>query len=281
MNDLKFAFRQLLKNPGFTAVAVLTLALGIGANTAIFSAVNAVLLRPLPYREPERLVTVMHGEMGPATAADFLDWKAQNQTFERLVCAEGWIPNLTGRDKPEQMWGLHLSEGTFEMLGVPAMLGRTFRAEECVAGKGNVVVLGYDLWRRRFNADTNILGQKLLLDGEAHTVIGVMPPKFRFTPYWITWAEMWAPLPLADRAQNRGGHSLRVLGRLKPGATRVEAQADMDVICKRLGQLYPDSSNAQGVRVVPLHEKAVGNIQTPLLVLLSAVGFVLLIACAN
>src|SRR5439155_981443 len=141
MNDLKSAFRQLLKNPGFAAVAVLTLALGIGATTAIFSVVHAVLLRPLPYREPERLMTVMHGEGGPAAAADFLDWKAQNQSFESLVCAEGWMPNLTGRDKPEQLWGLHLSKGTFEMLGVAAMLGRTFTAEECLPGKGLLVVL--------------------------------------------------------------------------------------------------------------------------------------------
>src|SRR5207249_4143367 len=136
-------------------------------------------------------------------------------------------------------------------------------------------------WRRRFNADTNILGQILKLDGEAHTVIGVMPPKFRFTPYWITWAEMWAPLPLADRAHNRGGNSLRVLGRLKPGVSNAQAQTDMDAICKRLAQQYPDSSNARGVRVVPLQEKAVGNVRPALLVLLGAVCFVLLIACAN
>jgi predicted permease len=281
LQDVRYGTRMLLKDPGFTVVAVLTLSLGIGANTAIFSVVNAVLLRPLPYREPGRIVTILHGGQTPASPADFLDWKGQTKSFERIGAAEGWFPNLTGRDKPEQLWGLHLSEGMFKLLGVPPLLGRTFLPEDCLPGREHVVVLGHSLWKRRFGGDNNILGQTLTLDGEKHTVIGIMPPQFQFTPFWITWAEMWAPLPLADRAGDRSGHSLRVFGRLKPGVTEAQAQAEMDTVCKRLAESYPDSPNVQGVKVEPLQEKVVGNVRPALLVMLAAVGFVLLIACAN
>ena len=176
--DLRYALRILRKNRGATAIAIAALALGIGANTAIFSVVHAVLLAPLPYREPDRIVTLLRNGTGPASPGDFLDWQKQAHSFESMATAEGWVPNLTGRERPEQIVGLHLSQGMFPLLGVAAVLGRTFLPEDFRSGKDHVVLLSYRLWQRRFNGDPGILGQKLLLDNEALRVIGVMPPSF-------------------------------------------------------------------------------------------------------
>src|SRR6266446_6163999 len=166
MNDLKFAFRQLLKNPGFTAVAVLTLALGIGANTAIFSVVNAVLLKPLAYREPGRIVTLMYGGRGPVAPADFLDWRAQSQSFEAMAAAEIWGGTLTGGDRPEAVSGIRFGEGMFQLLGVEPTVGRTFQADDFKSGNDHILVLGHSLWQRRFGGDPNVVGQSLTLSGE-------------------------------------------------------------------------------------------------------------------
>ena len=281
MNDLKFAIRQLRKNPGFTAVAVLTLALGIGANTAIFSVINGVLLRPLPYKEPHRLVTVLHFGWNPVSPADFFDWRQQQTVFERIAAAQYWGGTLTGRDKPESIPGLSMGEGLFELLGVEPMLGRTFAADEFQPGKNQVLVLSHRLWQGRFGGETNIIGQSVILDGKSYVIIGVMPPSFRFAPFWAVHAEMWAPLWLADRVNDRGGHSLRVFARLKSGVSPEQAQAEMDAICKRLEVAYPETNKGLKVSVDSLRDKAVGNVRPALLVLLTAVVFVLMIACGN
>src|SRR5207245_221850 len=233
MNDLKFAFRQLLKNPGFTAVAVLTLALGIGANTAIFSVVNAVLLRPLPFREPDRLVTVWERdpkqgyEQNLATTGTFLDWRAQNQSFEGMAIFDsnrGFT--LTGRGEPERPTGAAVSANLFQILGVSPLLGRAFADEEEMTGRGQVALLSHDLWQRRFGGDPSIQGKPITLDGKPYTVVGVMPAKFRFPGmtgmlfgvFANQPAELWVPLTLDGAARNeRGNHIWQVVARLKPG----------------------------------------------------------------
>ncbi|HTH47050.1 MAG TPA: ABC transporter permease [Candidatus Limnocylindria bacterium] len=281
MNDLRFAFRQLLKNPGFTAVAVLTLALGIGANSAIFSVVSGVLLRPLPYKEPDRIVTVLHEYSAPVAPADFLDWREQNRSFEILAAAEAWGGTLTGKDRPENIRGIRMGTGLMELLGVAPQIGRGFQADDYLPGHENVVVLSHGLWQRRFGGSPDIIGQSITLDSHSSTVIGVMPPSFRFAPFWATKSEMWAPLSLTERARERGSHSLRIFGRLKPGVTRQQAQADMETIWKRLEAAYPDTNAGRSIHVDALLDKVVGNIRTALLVLLGAVAFVMLIACVN
>ena len=280
--DLRYAARMLWKNPGFAIVAVLTLALGIGANTAIFSIVNGVLLRPLAYREPDRIVTLLHGTGGgPVSGADFIDWRAQSHSFERMAAAEAWGGTLTGGDRPEALQGIRMGEGMMDLLGVPAALGRTFQVDDYIPGHEHVVILSYRLWQRRFGGRHDIIGQPITLSDESYTVIAVMPPDFQFAPFWATKSEICAPLVLGDRANNRGAHSLRIFGRLKEGVSLQESQADMDAICKRLEQAYPDSNTGRTIQVNVLMDKVVGNIRQALVVLLVAVVFVLLIACAN
>jgi putative ABC transport system permease protein len=189
--------------------------------------------------------------------------------------------NLTGRERPEQIVGLHLSEDMFQLLGIAPAVGRTFQPDDFQRAKDHVVVLSDHLWQRRFNHDPGVIGQKILLDQEPYTVVGVMPPRFSFAPFWITGAEMWAPQNQADRSANREGHSLRPFARLKPGITRAQAQAEMDGICGRLAKAYPDSDAGFKVQVQALLEKAVGDVRPALMIILGAVGFVLLIACAN
>jgi predicted permease len=281
LQDIRYGFRMLFKNRSFTVVAVIALALGIGANTAIFSVVNAVLLRPLPYRDPARLVTVLHDGGNPVAPANFLDWKEQNRTFEAMAAAQVWGPSFTGHDEPEQLHALQLSADMFRVLGVEAAHGRTFRDGEDQPGQDHVVVLGDGLWRRRFGGDSRVVGQQITLNGESYTVVGIMPPDFQFAPFWATNAEAWSPLPLGARVGDRRGQSLRVFARLKPNVTREQAQADMEAINQRLADEYPEANKGLTVSVDSLHEKAVGNARPALLVLLGAVGFVLLIACAN
>ena len=275
-----------------TVIAVLALALGIGANTAIFSIVNAVLLRPLPYRDPDRLVTVLGSNSNPVSPADFLDVRKQAHSFEKMGAAEAWGASLTGRDNPEQVSGLHLSEDMFPLLGVAPIRGRTFDASDFEAGKNQVAVIGHALWQRSFGGSDSVIGQKILLDGASYTVIGVMPPDFYFAPFWVTDAEIWAPLdvrqtfsgaattPVAS-APKRDRYSLRVFGRLAPGVARTTAQSEVDQICQSLAAAYPDTNVGMRWMVESLTEKAVGRVKTALEVLLGAVGMVLLIACAN
>ena len=279
LEDSHYALRQLRKNLGFTVVAILTLALGVGANTAIFSVVNAVLLRPLPYKDDSRLVVILEKGRNPVAPANFLDWRDQNHVFEQMGAAEYWTPNLTSGNNAEKLWALHVSPATVAMLGVQPLLGRAFLPEEDETGKENEVLLSFSLWQSHFAGDPGIVGQSVALSGQTYTVVGVMPRQFKFAPFWATKAELWAPLAFGARQTDRGGASLRVFARLKPGVTLQQAQAEMAGITGRLEREFPGTN--QDIEVLPLREKVVGNVRPALLVLVTAVGFVLLIACAN
>jgi putative ABC transport system permease protein len=279
--DFKYGLRMMRRGPGFAAVAVLTLALGIGANTAIFSVVNAVLLRPLPYRDPARLVTVLHDGWKPVAPANFLDWREQSGSFESIAAAQLWSLTMTGRERPEQLEVLQTSAEMFQVLGVDAALGRTFAAGEDQPGREHVVVLSHGFWQRRFGGGTDVVGRQVMLDGEPYTVVGVMPPDFQFAPFWATHAEAWVPLNLGRRVGDRRGQSLRVFARLKDGVTLGQARAEMETINRRLAEQYPRENEGLTASVDPLHEKVVGKSRPALLIILGAVGFVLLMACAN
>ncbi|MGE0128236.1 MAG: ABC transporter permease [Blastocatellales bacterium] len=281
--DLRYGARMLLKNPGFTLVAVITLALGIGANTAIFSVVNGVLLSALPYPQSDQLTMVWLDNRRQGIRDDitsypnFQDWRNQNKTFQGMAGVRSLNVNLTGAGEPEELRAATVSSNFFQLMGVGPAQGRGFTAEEEQPGKDKVVILSHGLWQRRFGGDPGILNKTISLNGESHTVVGIMPPGFQFP----TKAEIWAPLAPNERLRAaRGAFWLPVVGRLKSGVTRAQAQADMDVVARQLEQQYPNLAG-YGVNVVPLHEQTVGNVRRALLVLLGAVGFVLLIACAN
>src|SRR5262245_50738925 len=279
--DLRYGARMLMKNPGFTMAAVLTLALGIGANTAIFSVVNAVALRPLPFAEPERLVwmwdTIPQLSTAPTSLPDFLDWKEQNRSFEYLAAFQsGNVFLNTGDGSRDTPVGL-VSPETFALFRVFPILGRTFTAEETLPGSFRVAVLSHALWQDRFGSDPNVIGRTVELSGAAYTVIGVMPAGFSFP----NQAELWLPLRINPNQLDRGPHYLRVVGRLKPEVTLAQAQAEMSAIAARLAQQYPEKISGHGVKLELLRDVIVGNVGTPLFILLGAVGFVLLIACAN
>jgi putative ABC transport system permease protein len=287
--DLRYAVRVLLKNRGFTAVAVLALALGIGANTAIFSVVNSVLLRPLPYREPHRLIALWENYQqrgGPErewfSPADFKDFREQAQSLEHVVALLGWGPTLTGQGEPEDLQGAAVAYDTFSMLGVDPAIGRSFTADEDRTGAERVVVLSHGLWQRRFGSDAAIIGKSLILGGESYTAIGVMPRGFTFPILPNT--EIWRPLTPAMVALagcDRGCLVLRVMARLKSGVTLDAARAESSAIAARMAEQYPETNKGVGSTVVPLHEQLVGDVRPAMLVLLGAVALVLLIACAN
>jgi putative ABC transport system permease protein len=279
--DLRYSIRVLLKEPAFTFIAIAILALGIGANTAIFSVVNSVLLRPLGYSEPQNIVTILHEGQRPVSPANFLDVQANNRSFTQVAAAELWGGALTGGDKPEEITGLRMGPGMFEVLSVPPVLGRTLQNDDYSAGRDRVVVLSHKLWQRLFSSDPYVIGRQINLNAESFTVVGVMPPDFQFPPFWAMHAEMWAPLDLAPRATNRFGSSLRVFARLKPGVSLDQARADVETINAQLVQSYPETNTGLKLRVDPLSDKVVGNVRRTLLVLVAAVGLVLLIACAN
>ena len=284
LKDIRYGFRVLLKKPGFTFVAVLALALGIGANTAIFSVVNGVLLRPLPYPESENLVRVYEKRLqlgrtrNVASSPDFIDWRAQNQVFEQMAAWTGWGANLTDGGEPERIQGAAVTWDLFPLLRVKPLLGRTFLSEEGRPNNNLFVIISHGFWQRRYGGSPDIVGQTITLNGAGVTVIGVMPPDFQF-PNKDT--EIWVPMWFdpADPG-NRGGHFLGVIARLKPGVSLGQAQVEMDSIAARLEQQYPVNTG-HGVNLFPLYEETVGDIRPALLVLLGAVGFVLLIACAN
>jgi putative ABC transport system permease protein len=281
VKDLQYAFRTMLKHRTFTFVAVLAIGLGIGANTAIFSVVNGILLRPLPYQSPDQIVTILHDGSSPVAPANYLDLKQQTSSFETVGAAQVWGPNLTGLDQPEHLRALQLSADMFHLLGINPVLGRTFNTGEDQIGSDHVIVLSHRLWQRRFGSNENIIGQQLTLDGANYQVIGVMPAQFQFAPFWATNTELWVPLNLTARTNDRKGRSLRVFGRLKPFVSRIQAQAEVATIFSRLEQQYPDANKGLALTVESLHEKVVGKTRNALLILLGAVGFVLLIACAN
>ena len=284
--DIRYAIRTLIKSPGFTVIALLTLALGIGANTAIFSVINAVLVRALPYERPDQVVWMWGAIRGRTSQAsvsplDFLDYREQNQSFEQFAAAIT-VPvssNLTDSGEPERISGAAITTNYFQALGIKPELGRDFLAEEEQAGKGQVAILSHHLWQRRFGGDKAILNQSITLDGKSYSVIGVMPAAFRFPSN----AEMWTPLSFdaSPEMRVRKAHFLRPIGRLKAGVTIQQAQAEMDAIAGQLEEKYPDSNTNWGLRLVSLQEQIVGNIRPTLLILLGAVAFVLLIACAN
>jgi putative ABC transport system permease protein len=287
--DFRYGARTLAKNPVFTAVALLTLALGIGANSAIFSVVNTVLLRPLPYKDPGRLVMLWEDNTkqgfprNSLSPANFIDYREQNHVFEGMAALTNRSFNLTGAGEPERIDGLRVSANLLPILGAQAQLGRVFSPEEDQFGAGHVVILSNRLWQRRFGSDPAIVGKSITLNGEGHTVVGVMSPDFQFHGA-IPGAddELWVPISFGPReSASRGRHYLNVIARLKPGVTFEQAQAEMSNIARQLQQQYPDPNAGIGSVVVPLHEQLVGDIRPALLVILGAVGFVLLIACAN
>ena len=282
LHDLRYAGRALLKSPGFTTVAVLTLALGIGANTAIFSVVNGVLLKPLPFHEAERLVQVFEvtrGGLGTASPPNFTDWRADNTVFREMGAYTATAGVLGGSGDPQRIAGAAVTGGFFPVLAEAPTIGRAITETDAVVGQGRVVVLGHALWQRRFGGDPGITGRTVQLDGGDYTVIGVMPAGFEYP----AGAEMWVPLAFTeeDLATQRGAHYLDVIARLAPGTTVERASSEMTAIADLLEARYPDSNTGSSAVVVPLREAIVGDARPALLILLGAVGFVLLMACAN
>lgn len=287
LQDLRYAVRQLRKSLGFTAVAVITLALGIGANTSIFSVVNGVLLRPLAFKDPDRLVRVWH--VPPAksfpgmttfavSAANYLDWERQNHVFEGMAIYSFHGFTLTGSDKPEQVDACAATAGFFSTLGVQPLLGRVFLPEEDQPGRSNVVVLSHRFWQEHFGSNPGIVGHDIKMDGRSILVAGVMPASFQFPEF----AQMWTPMAWTDQEKAvRGEHHSVVVARLKPGVDLKQAQAEMNTISSRLEQQYPEDNKGWGAVVVPLHDDLVSDVRPALLVLLGAVAFVLLIASVN
>jgi len=292
IQDVRYASRTLRKNPGFTAVAVLTLALGIGANTAIFSVVNAVLLRPLPYRDAEQLVMVWEQlrNLGvnqfAAPFADYEDYKQQNRFFSEMAAFEYSSSDLSANGEADRVQVMRVTASLFPLLGARAALGRAFAAGENQPGRANVAVLSGAFWKRRFGADRGVIGKSVSLDGELLTVVGVMPQEFRFSDGTPTLPEVWAPI-LFRPDPNRTAGQLHIIARLKRGMTLEQAQVEMGTVAERLEKQYhlyrgPHGEDAgYTVAVIPLREQLFGNVRHGLLVMLCAVGLVLLIACAN
>lgn len=279
--NIRQSVRALLKKPGYAAISVLTLALGIAANAVIFSLVNAVLLKPLSYPNASRIVTLLHGGQSPVSPADFFDWRRESSSFADMQAANAWSATLSGSEGAEQIPALEMTTGMFQLLGVRAALGRTFLPEDGAPNRDKVIVLSHGLWKRRFGGDPAIVGQPIRLSGVKFTVVGVMPPNFAFAPFWVTNAEMWAPLVEKSAPTSRRFRMLRVFGLLRPRVEIRAAQVEVDAIAARLAQAYPDSNAAMTVAVEPLVEKVIGNVRTPLLLLSGAVGLVMLIACTN
>ncbi len=284
INDIKYAVRQLHKKPGFTVVAVLILALGIGANTALFSLIQGVLLSPLPFENPESLVMVQksiigHGPAGSCSGPDYLDWAEQNTVFDGLAAADiGYRLNLTGQGEPLALTGARVSTNFIDTLGARVALGRSFRSEESENDKKYVVLLGDRLWHDRFGADPDIAGKTITLDSTPYTVVGVAAPLMGFIEEMI---QLYIPMPIDELRQYRGGHYLDIFGRLKPNVSIEEAQAQMNVICAQLEQQYPQSNKNKRAHLDSLRTELIENIRTAFLVLYGAVGFLLLIACVN
>ena len=278
LQDIRYGLRILWKNPGFTVICVLTLALGIGANTAIFSVVNALLLRPLPVPQAERLMMVWDTQPGalraPAAYPEYLDWKERARVFQELGAFFETAPSLTGKGEPEQLQAIRVTSGLLPMLGVAPSPGRNFNPEEEKPDAERVAIISDALWKRRFAADPAVLGTKIVLGGEPHVVVGILPPG----PVLEMHPDVCVPLRLSVEKAPRGLHFLRVLGRLRPGPDLAQARAELESAAR---QMRTDKLTRHGIEIVPLQESMVGETRPALLVLLGAVGFVLLIACAN
>jgi putative ABC transport system permease protein len=289
--DLRYGWRTLRKSPGFSAIALLVLALGIGANTAIFSVVNAVLLRPLPFDEPDRLLQLYHIPppasfpgipLFTVSPANFLDWRAQAHSFESMSAYGFGHYTLTGTGHPEMIPMAAVTSGFFSIMHAEPLLGRVLLDSEDQPGHEHVVVLSYPLWRDRFGANPGIVGSTLRLNGDAYTVVGVMKPGFQFPLDSTYISEMWKPLAwTAQERAIRDDHNYGVVARLKPGVTLPQAKAELTTISDRLAQEYPKDDKGWGATAIPMRDDLVGDVRAPLLILLGAVAFVLLIACAN
>jgi predicted permease len=287
LQDMKFALRLLRKSPGFACVAIVIMALGIGANTAIFSVVHAVLLEPLPFPDADRLVQIWH--VPPQTsfpgmtrfavsAANFLDWQKQNNVFEQMALYGGAGHDITGAQKPQSIIAGTVTSNFFSVLGVQPLHGRVFLPQEDRPGSNHEVILSYKLWQARYASDPNVLGKSINLDGDPYVIVGVMGPKMVMP----TFAQLWTPLGLSDKdAAVRNEHHFFSIGRLKPGVTLPQAQAEMNTISQRLEKAYPDDDKGWGAVVNSMREETVGSVRPALLMMLGAVAFVLLIACAN
>jgi putative ABC transport system permease protein len=283
--DIRYGVRMLFKKPGFTAIAIFTLALGIGANTAIFSVVNALLLRPLAYPKPDRLVMIWMNNTRIKidedwhSYANYADYRDQNHVFEQVAAFNDTSANLMSDDEPERVMGVVGTANLLPLLGVSPLLGRTFTPEEDAPGKNRVIVIGHGLWKRRYGGSSDIIGKEIRLNGNTRTVIGVMPAGFSFP---LKDSEFWIPIAASpEDIANRNAIWLQAVGRLRPGVTLQQAQADMGTIASQLQQQYPEINDGYGVKLVQLHEQIVGKIRPSLVILLGAVAFVLLIACAN
>ena len=283
--DVRYGFRSLLKRPGATLIALVTLALGIGVNTAIFSAVDSVLLRPLPFKEPEQLVSIWEQTLqigivrNQVAPANFFDLRTQNQTFEAIGAYGPEDFNLTGHGEPERISGQLVSANVFSILGVQPALGRTFLPNEDQPGQHRVVVLSHALWQRLFNQDPSLVNRNITLNGETFTVVGVMPRSFFFPEREV---ELWIPWAMEpDQASGRGDHYLALVARLRSNSTVAQANHDLETIAGRLSAEYPRTNEGLGFRANPLHQDYVGDLRLPILILFGAVGLVLLIACAN
>ena len=289
IQDLRFGIRMMVRNPIFALIAVVTLALGIGANTAIFSVVDAVLLRPLPYPEADRLVflwSTMNSQgvpMAGSALPDYQAWRDQNKVFDGLAGFYRRDATLsTSGEAPERIQGASITANLFQVLQVSPALGRLFTAEEEQFGRHNVVLLSDKLWQRRFGGDANIVGRDIRLGGRAYTVAGVMP---RGMPFFdnLPEIELWTPIAFAkdDSMATRNNHFINLVGRLKPGVTAAQAQSDVSTIARGLEEVDPNNNKGLGALIVPLQKQIAGDSRTALLVLLAAVGFVLLVACVN
>jgi putative ABC transport system permease protein len=283
VQDLRYAARTLARARGFTLTATVALALGVGATTALFSVVWSVLLQPLPYRAPDRLVTILHGDEvnGPLSPADFLDFRRWSRSFSGMAAAQAWGTNLSGDGRAERVPAMQVGATMFDVLGVGAVRGRTFATGEDSPAGAHVAVIGHGLWMRRFGADPAIVGKRIRLNGELYTIVGVMPPGFRFAPFWQTAAELWVPLVLEDRRADRGGRSLRLFARLADGVTVDEARAEMWGLNDRLVRAYPDSNRGLTTGVMRLSEKAGSRVRPMIVATFGMALIVLLIACAN
>jgi putative ABC transport system permease protein len=292
LQDLRYGARMLLKKPGFTVIAVLALALGIGANTAIFSVVNTLLIRPLPFRDSDRLVMVWEQNrprdvhQNVISPANFIDWREQSTVFEDFAAFNDVRLNLTGGADPVEIPAQRATPNIFSVLGVEPIMGRNFAAEDVAPGTTNpVVIISYGLWQSRFGGEPGIVGKNITLNGTSATIVGVLPAGFQWfikkSSLTGNPPELWTPIAFAEQDHVRRGRYMSAVARLKPGVSQAQAQTEMSAISGRLEQQYADFNKGWGTEVVPLREQFVGDIRPALLVLLGAVGFVLLIACAN
>src|SRR5215204_4788191 len=292
--DIQFALRILFKNPFLTLVAILTLALGIGANTAIFSVLNAVVLRPLPYSDPDRLVmvweTIAGNDKRSAAPGNFTDWRSQNTTFSDMAATFYGNFNLTGDGKPERINGSTVTSDLMRMLGVQAQLGRTYQPDDDQQDR-RLVIISDGLWQRRFGSDGGVVGRNITIDDTSYNIIGVMPAGFKYpvlSDLWVLGRDRTAvsmslisQFPQNDWSHERDAHFISVVGRLKTGVTLAQAQSDISGIARRLEQDFPNTNGGLGTSVISLHTQVVGNVKTLLSILLGAVALVLLIACTN